>query len=335
MEKNKKIFNLNNYDRYLIDYSNLESGIIVNQKKFADKKTISLFEKKIEMGFPLVLPFKIKSFEHNTKKTYFISKNTIMKKIYKVNKKKYAPLNNFFTYGNKIRSEYILKKKYLKIVNKINLSNNNLKKFIKQLKKNNKIVGAFQTRNVPHLGHEKIIKKLIEFCDYVIINPVIGPKKRGDIRPNALSKIYKFYIKKFFNSKKVFFRPLIANMFYCGPREAVHHALLRQKLGFDVFIIGRDHAGSEGVYKPNAAPNLVKKLNKKFKINIITHQGSYYCLKCKKVVLKEDCKKGCKFLNISGTEFRKKIILKKPFKFARPELNKFLKNFKGKIFNND
>ena len=74
---------------------------------------------------------------------------------------------------------------------------------------------------------------------------------------------------------------------------------------------------------------------KKFKISIITHQGSYYCLKCKKIVLKEDCKKDCKFLNISGTEFRKKIILKKPFKFARPELNKYLKNFKGKIFYND
>ena len=55
----------------------------------------------------------------------------------------------------------------------------------------------------------------------------------------------------------------------------------------------------------------------------------------KKIVLKEDCKKECRFLNISGTEFRKKIILKKPFKFARPELNKYLKNFKGKIFYND
>ena len=335
MEKNKKIFNLGNYDRYLIDYSNLESGIISNQNKFADKKTISLFEKKIELGFPLILPFKIKSFEHNKKNIFSISKYDVMKKIFKINKKEYTPLKNFFMYGSKISSDYILKKKYLKIVNKINLSNNDLKKFIKQLKKNNKIVGAFQTRNIPHLGHEKIIKKLAEFCDYVVINPVIGPKKRGDIRPDALTKIYKFYIKKFFNSEKVFFKPLIANMFYSGPREAAHHALLRQKLGFDVFIIGRDHAGAEGVYKPNAAPNLVKKLKKKFKINIITHQGSYYCLKCKKVVLKEDCKKKCKFLNISGTEFRKKIILKKSFKFARPELNKFLKNFKGKIFNND
>ena len=58
-----------------------------------------------------------------------------MKKIFKINKKEYTPLKNFFMYGSKISSDYILKKKYLKIVNKINLSNNDLKKFIKQLKK--------------------------------------------------------------------------------------------------------------------------------------------------------------------------------------------------------
>ena len=48
-------------------------------------------------------------------------------------------------------------------------------------------------------------------------------------------------------------------MFYSGPREAVHHALLRQKLGFDMFIVGRDHAGAENAYKPNSAPKILKK----------------------------------------------------------------------------
>ena len=335
MEKNSKIYNLNNQDRFLIDYSNLKTGIISHQKKFANMKDISLFEKKIELGFPLVLPLTIKAFHHNNDKAFLISENNFMKKIFMIKNKNYKPLKKFFLYGNKISSKYNLKKKYTKLVDRISTENMSLKKFIKQLKKNKKIVGAFQTRNIPHLGHEKIIKKLIQHCDYVIINPVIGPKKKGDIKPEALTKIYSFYIKKFFDSKKVFFKPLIANMFYSGPREAVHHALLRQKLGFDMFIVGRDHAGAENVYKPNSAPKILKKLKKKFKISIITHQGSYYCLKCKKIVLKEDCKKDCKFLNISGTEFRKKIILKKPFKFARPELNKYLKNFKGKIFYND
>ena len=210
-----------------------------------------------------------------------------------------------------------------------------MKRFIFKLKKKRKIIGAFQTRNIPHLGHEKIIKKLLNECDYVVINPVIGPKKNGDVRPEVLKKVYNFYIKKFFNPKKVFFKPIIANMFYSGPREAIHHALIRQTLGFDKFIVGRDHAGAEGVYKPNAAPEIIKKFRSQLKIKVITHQGSYYCLKCKRVVLKDDCKKTCKFINISGTEFRKKINLKKPFKYARPELNNYLKTFKERIFYND
>ena len=34
-------------------------------------------------------------------------------------------------------------------------------------------------------------------------------------------------------------------MHYCGPREALHHLNLREKFGFNVFTIGRDHAGAE------------------------------------------------------------------------------------------
>ena len=39
-------------------------------------------------------------------------------------------------------------------------------------------IGAFQTRNILHLGHELIINEMLEFCDHVVINPVLGPKKR-------------------------------------------------------------------------------------------------------------------------------------------------------------
>ena len=159
MEKNSKIYNLKNQDRFLIDYSNLKTGIIAHQKKFANVKDISLFEKKIEIGFPLVLPLTIKAFHHNNDKAFLISEKNFRKKIFMIKKKNYKPLKKFFLYGNKISSKYNLKKKYSKTVNRISAENMSLKKFIKQLKKNKKIVGAFQTRNIPHLGHEKIIKK--------------------------------------------------------------------------------------------------------------------------------------------------------------------------------
>lgn len=333
MERIDKIYSLSNYYRYLIDYSNLITGIIANQQKFADSTTLNKFYNKLELGYPLILPSSIKYFKHS-KNFYLINKNFFLKRIYKINNKFYNPFTNNFLYGNKISYEYNLKKKYFKIVEYISNINLDLKKFIKFLKKKRKTVGAFQTRNIPHLGHELIIRELLKRCDYVIINPVVGPKKKGDIRPEVLEKVYKFYINKFFKNKNVFFKPIIANMFYSGPREAIHHALIREKLGFDYFIVGRDHAGAESAYSPSMAIDAIKKHKKKLKIKIITHQGSYYCTKCKRIVLKENCKKDCSFLDISGSEFRNNIILKKNFKYARPELNKFLKKFK-KIFYND
>ena len=62
--------------------------------------------------------------------------------------------------------------------------------------------------------------------------------------------------------------------------EALHHLNIREKLKFDYFAIGRDHAGAENVYKNDDAVKLVKNL-KKFKINIFYHKGAFYCAKCK------------------------------------------------------
>ena len=42
-------------------------------------------------------------------------------------------------------------------------------------------------------------------------------------------------------------------MYYAGPNEALHHTILRQKIGFDIFSVGRDHAGAEGAYPPSLA----------------------------------------------------------------------------------
>ncbi len=48
-----------------------------------------------------------------------------------------------------------------------------------------KIVG-FQTRNVPHLGHEYVQKAALTFVDGLFINPVIGKKKVGDFKDNVI-----------------------------------------------------------------------------------------------------------------------------------------------------
>ncbi len=174
-------------------------------------------------------------------------------------------------------------------------------------------------------------------CDVVVINPVIGPKKKNDIKSLVLEKAYKFLIKNFYNEKLIY-APVCANMFYSGPREAVHHALLRKQFGFDKFIIGRDHAGADNEYDPNYASKLVKSLKNKLGISVISHNGSFWCENCKEIVIKGECKKllNCNIKNnfseISGTNFRDALFKKNIFKFARPELQKYLFEIKEEIF---
>ena len=74
-------------------------------------------------------------------------------------------------------------------------------------------------------------------------------------------------------------------MFYAGPREAVHHAVMRQRIGFNLFSVGRDHAGAQSVYSPFAATNYMKSVSAKLKISIWHHNGAAYCKKCGEAVL--------------------------------------------------
>src|SRR6266542_1448032 len=47
-------------------------------------------------------------------------------------------------------------------------------------KANWKSVVGFQTRNVPHLGHEYLLRLALEQCDGLFIQPIVGQKKTGD-----------------------------------------------------------------------------------------------------------------------------------------------------------
>ena len=124
-------------------------------------------------------------------------------------------------------------------------------------------------------------------------------------------------------------------MFYAGPREALHHAVLREKLGFDYFIVGRDHAGAEGNYNGSDAIKLVKKYKKNLKIQVLTSTGAYYCKSCDKVVLKLDKYHKCKnkkLLDISGTDFRKHIVDKKFLNMLELICKNIYINLKKKFF---
>jgi len=329
-----EVKSINDQKKFLIDFSNLKQNIICSQKNFTDYKNLKKILNKPYLGIPLILPLNIRFFSFDKKDIFKVDKELIKKKLFRTNNDNYSPFKNFFSFSNYFIANPKLKPKYAKEIKKINNLNYQVIKKISKFKKQGKIIGAFQSRNIPHLGHEKLINKLLKKFYIVFINPVFGVKKRGDVKTSMLKKAYNFLIKNYY-SKKLVFAPLYASMFYAGPREALHHAILRENLGFDYFIVGRDHAGAEGNYKGLDAIKLITRYKKKLKIKILTSPAAYYCKSCDKIVLKHDKHHKCKYkklLDISGTDFRKHIIDKKIFKHARVDLQKYIHKLKDKIF---
>ncbi len=334
MDYSKKIDSLTDEQRYLIDYANIKDGLISNQKNFQNKEQFERFLEDPSLGMPLVLPVGVNCFDYSDANNFFtLDINKVANRLFNTKKIDYVGVKNFFKFGNRFCIGAKPKKKYISHVSIIKKYNSLLVKKITNIKKNFKTIGAFQTRNIPHLGHEKIIDKLLEKCEHVIINPVIGPKKEGDFKNNILKHTYEFLSDNFYD-RRISYIPICANMHYAGPREAIHHSLLRKSLGFSHFIVGRDHAGAENIYHPNAAFNLLKKHRKKIDLKIITHQGSFYDKKKKKIIIKTNKDSYKNLENISGTDFRKHIKNKSFFKYARKEMQEYLFTLEDNYFIN-
>ena len=320
--------------RYLIDYANIQSGIIKYQKNFLNKNQFYDFIKYPYKGFPLLLPLGLKCFDYSQCNSFFfINKKFFYKKIYHVNNnKKINYLDKIVNIPEWYCTGGVPKKTYKNYVKSVIKQNLQIKKKVYFIEKKFSNLIAFQTRNIPHYGHQKIIDYLLSKFNCVIINPLTGVKKKGDVRSKVIEKIFKFLIKNNYSNKNIFYLPIIANFFYAGPRESLHHLNLREMLGFKNFIIGRDHAGVGSVYNPLDAYNFCKKYKKKFNIKPFLIKGAYYSKISRRVEINQKFKNDNNIINISGTIFRNLIKKKKFYNFADPLLQKYIHKIKYKIF---
>ena len=337
MEFTKTIDLITQNQKYLIDYSNMQDGLIFNQNEFQNLDQVNYILENPNLGIPMVLPLNIDNFEYpDNINTFELDKYKIAQKLFRTNNIDYVGIKSFFQFGNKFCVGAKPKKSSYKVIKSINNQNQLLIDKVKKLKYRNKSIGSFQTRNIPHLGHEKIIEMLLKHCDHVIINPVIGPKKNGDFKNAIIKSAYEFLSKNFYNNR-ISYTPICANMFYAGPREAIHHSLLRSRVGFTHFTVGRDHAGAENIYPDKDATILVKQYEKQLDIKVITHLGSFYSNKINDIILADETFQDDDrdIENISGTEFRKNIVERKIYRHARVELQKYLYTISDNYFINN
>lgn len=192
-------------------------------------------------------------------------------------------------------------------------------------------VAAFQTRNPLHRSHEFLCKIGNEICDGLLIHPIVGKLKPGDIPAEVRLECYKVLLENYFNQKNAVMRVYPMEMRYAGPSEGILHAIFRQNFGCSHILVGRDHAGVGSYYGAYQAQELFDQ----FKPGEIICQpikvtASFHCYKCNGMTTEKTCPHGPEDrLSISGTKLRGMLAAGElpPAEFSRPEVLKILMKY--------
>jgi sulfate adenylyltransferase len=194
-----------------------------------------------------------------------------------------------------------------------------------------KTVVAFQTRNTPHIGHEYLQKTALTFTDGIFVNPVIGRKKKGDFKDEVILASYEELIRNYYLKERAVMAILQMEMRYAGPREAIHHAIVRKNFGCTHIIIGRDHAGVGSYYQPYAAQDIFEEFPD-LGIVPLFFRSFYHCRKCQTVVNEKTCPHPpSEQIQFSGTKIRDMLVRGEipPKEMMRPEVAQVIMKFEN------
>src|SRR3990170_2266360 len=195
-------------------------------------------------------------------------------------------------------------------------------------------VVAFQTRNPLHRIHEELTKRAAaEVKGSLIIHPVVGMTKPGDVDHYTRVRIYRALVENYYDKNSTLLSLLPLAMRMAGPKEALLHAIIRRNHGANHFIVGRDHAGpgkdstGKAFYGPYDAQEMMKQHESEIGVKMVDFKQMVFLPDEDKYYPVDEVPKDKKTLDISGTELRDRLTRGSeiPNWFSFPEVVKELR----------
>lgn len=195
-------------------------------------------------------------------------------------------------------------------------------------------VVAFQTRNPLHRVHEELTKRALEEHNAtLLLHPVVGMTKPGDVDHYTRVRTYRALADRYFDPGKVLLSLLPLAMRMAGPREALWHALIRRNFGADYLIVGRDHASpgkdstGQPFYGPYDAQELVEQFSQELGVGVVPFREFVYLPDEDRYEEVSKVDEGTRTASLSGTQVREEYLnqgKRIPDWFTRPEVAEIL-----------